>query len=78
MDVNGRGRVIFFEIEDEKNKRIVYINDWDKGKGNHTSSKNHFIDLLGIQNYKEKEDGKATGKAYFKGDLDSLYTLKNS
>ena len=76
MDVNGRGRVIFFEIEDEKNKRIVYINDWDKGKGNHTSSKNHFIDLLGIQNYKEKEDGKATGKAYFKGDLDSLYTLK--
>ena len=76
MDLDGKGRIILIFINGTNNSRIEYITDWDKDKGNHTKSENHFIDLLGIQNYKEKEDGKATGKAYFKGDLDSLYTLR--
>ena len=76
MDLDGKGRIILIFINGTNNSRIEYITDWDKDKGNHTKSENHFIDLLGIQNYKDKEDGKATGKAYFKGDLDSLYTLK--
>ena len=76
MDLDGKGRIILIFINGTNNSRIEYITDWDKDKGNHTKSENHFIDLLGIQNYTEKEDGKATGKAYFKGDLDSLYTLK--
>ncbi len=73
MDLDGKERIIHFEIPEKKFEKIEFISDYDRIKGNHTPSINHFIDLLGIQDYKRKN---GTGKAYFRGDIDGLFDLK--
>ena len=73
MDLDGKERIIHFEIPEKKYEKIEFISDYDRNKGNHTPSINHFIDLLGIQDYQRK-NGK--GKAYFRGDIDGLFDLK--
>ena len=73
MDLDGKERIIHFEIPEKKYEKIEFISDYDRIKGNHTPSINHFIDLLGIQDYQRK-NGK--GKAYFRGDIDGLFDLK--
>ena len=73
MDLDGKERIIHFEIPEKKYEKIEFISDYDRIKGNHTPSFNHFIDLLGIQDY-ERKNGK--GKAYFRGDIDGLFDLK--
>ena len=73
MDLDGKERIIHFEIPEKKFEKIEFISDYDRIKGNHTPSINHFIDLLGIQDYKRKN---GTGKAYFRGDIDCLFDLK--
>ena len=73
MDLDGKKRIIHFEIPEKKYEKIEFISDYDRNKGNHTPSINHFIDLLGIQDYQRKN---GTGKAYFRGDIDGLFDLK--
>ena len=73
MDLDGKERIIHFEIPEKKYEKIEFISDYDRNKGNHTPSINHFIDLLGIQDYQRKN---GTGKAYFRGDIDGLFDLK--
>ena len=73
MDLDGKERIIHFEIPEKKYEKIEFISDYDRNKGNHTPSINHFIDLLGIQDY-QRENG--TGMAYFRGDIDGLFDLK--
>ena len=73
MDLDGKERIIHFEIPEKKYEKIEFISDYDRNKGNHTPSINHFIDLLGIQDYQRKN---GTGNAYFRGDIDGLFDLK--
>ena len=73
MVLDGKERIIHFEIPEKKYEKIEFISDYDRIKGNHTPSFNHFIDLLGIQDYQRKN---GTGKAYFRGDIDGLFDLK--